>query len=241
MTHYDDETLMRRIDGELSPDEGTAIDTAAASDPALAARLDAMRGLRSLARDAFPIGPDARDQDLARLIAASSQPRPSPLASVGAWFKDAFAPQRAPAWGALAAAAFVAGVVIAPQLSRDAPALINDAGQIGDPALVRVLDQRLASQGPDASGRAIGLTFQDASGRWCRSFNDAKARLGGLACRQDDAWAVQVMAPLAAAQGDIRTASSDTPAPVLAAIDTALAGDVVDASAEAEARDGGWR
>jgi len=49
---YNDEILMRRIDGELSPEAGAAIDRATAADPALAARLDAQRRLRTLARGA---------------------------------------------------------------------------------------------------------------------------------------------------------------------------------------------
>ena len=48
MTRYDDDILMRRIDGDLSPDQAAAIDTAAAADPALAARLAVAARLREL-------------------------------------------------------------------------------------------------------------------------------------------------------------------------------------------------
>lgn len=43
MTRYDDETLMRRIDGEMPVAERDRIDAAAASDADLAARLAALR------------------------------------------------------------------------------------------------------------------------------------------------------------------------------------------------------
>jgi anti-sigma factor RsiW len=58
MTRYDDETLMRRVDGELTPQEGERVDAEALHDSHLAARLTRMRGLRTLARDAFAIAPD---------------------------------------------------------------------------------------------------------------------------------------------------------------------------------------
>ena len=95
MTRYDDETLMRRVDGELSPEAGAAIDAAAASDPALAGRLEALRQLRTLAREAVPIAPDPRDQALARLIAASS-PATASASPLIERLRAAFAPTRSP-------------------------------------------------------------------------------------------------------------------------------------------------
>ena len=59
--------------------------------------------------------------------------------------------------------------------------------------------------------------------------------------RDGGAWRLQALAPAAASTGELRTASSDTPALVLQAVDAAIAGDVADAAAEHRARDGGWR
>jgi hypothetical protein len=242
MTRYDDEQLMRRVDGELTPEAGAAIDAAAAADPALAARLEALRNLRTLARAAVPLAPDPRDRDLARLIAAAPARQPA-AARLAKAVRAAFAPRHAPLWGGLAAASFVLGLSFgwlgggAP----DAGFTVDARGQIADAALVRVLDTRLTADGADARGRAVGLTFRDADDRWCRTFLSAEAGVAGLACREADTWRLQALAPFQPAPGELRTASADIPAPVLAAVDAALADDPLDAAAEARARDAGWR
>ncbi len=242
---YDDETLMRRVDGELSPEAGAAIDAAAASDSALAARLEALRALRTLARAAIPIAPDPRDRDLARLIAA---PRPSPLAPrLIERLRAAFAPRHAPPkyatmWAGLAAACFVAGLSIGWLGGGEAESgfTVDRSGAIADAGLIRVLDTRLTADGADAEGRAVGLTFRDADDRWCRTFQSGEANVAGLACREADQWTLRALAPFSAPSGDLRTAAADIPAPVLAAVDAAIAGDTLDAAAETRARDAGW-
>lgn len=242
MTHYDDETLMRRVDGELSLEAGAAIDAAAASDPALAARLEALRALRTLAREAVPIGPDPRDQALARLIATSNTAT-APASPLIDRLRAAFAPRHAPLWAGLAAACFVAGLSIGGLGGggADKGFTVDRSGAIADAGLIRVLDTRLTADGADAEGRAVGLTFRDAEGRWCRTFQSGEANVAGLACREQDQWTLQALAPFNAPAGDLRTAAADIPAPVLAAVDAALVDDPLDAVAEAEARDSNWR
>ncbi len=241
MTHFDDETLMRRADGELSPERAAEVDAAVAADPALAARLAAFRGDRATARAAFPIAPDPRDADLMRLIAGGSEAKAAP-----GWverLKATFAPQSAPIWGGLATACFVGGLVIGWLGMRPTPEgfAVQPGGVIADAGLVRVLDQRLAADGADGQGRAIGLTFRDAEGRWCRTFQAGEAGVAGLACRRDGRWAVQALAPFEGSSGELRTASSDIPAVVLAAVDATLAGETVTGEDEAKARVAGWR
>lgn len=242
MTRYDDETLMRRVDGELSPEAGAAIDAAAASDPALAARLEALRSLRTLAREALPIAPDPRDRDLARMIAAGS-PAASPASPLIERLRAAFAPRHAPIWAGLAAACFVLGLSIGWLGGGEADRgfTVDRGGAIADAGLIRVLDTRLTADGADAEGRAVGLTFRDAEGRWCRTFQSEEARVAGLACRETDSWRLRALAPFSPVAGDLRTAAADIPAPVLAAVDAAITGDALDAAAEAGARDAGWK
>jgi hypothetical protein len=241
MTHYDDELLMRRVDGELTPEAGAVIDAAAAADPVLAARLKALCALRSLARDAAPLAPDPRDRDLARLIAAA--PRASPLAPrLLERLRAAFAPRHAPLWAGLAAASFVVGLSIGwLGQGSDTPGFtVSPDGVIADAGLIAVLDSRLTADGADAEGRAVGLTFRDADQRWCRTFEAGQAGVAGLACRQDQSWTLAALAPFQPAATELRTASADIPAPVLAAVDAVLAGDTLDAAAETRARDAGW-
>ena len=240
MTRYDDETLMRRIDGEMPVAERDRIDAAAASDADLAARLAALRTTGAAARAAFPIQSDARDADLARLIMASGS---APTKSVGwkLWLGQAFAPRSAIIWGGLATAAFVAGLLIGPSVNGPTGFILTSDGAVADAGLVRVLDTSLAADGADAQGRAVGLTFRNAEGNWCRTFTATQDRVAGLVCRQGDDWRLQALAPAGSSDGEIRTASSDTPAVVLAAVDTTIAGDAVDTAAERRARDDGWR
>lgn len=238
---YDDEALMRRVDGELSPEAGAAIDAAAASDPALADRLDALRRLRTLAREAVPIAPDPRDQALARLIAASSPARRTASPLVGR-LRAAFAPRHAPLWAGLAAACFVLGLSIGwlGGDKADRGFTVGPGGVIVDAGLIRVLEVRLTADGADSRGRAVGLTFRDADGRWCRTFQSDEANVAGLACHDADRWTLEALAPFSAPAGELRTAAADIPAPVLAAVDAAISGDALDAAAETRARDAGW-
>lgn len=240
MTRYDDETLMRRIDGEMPVAERDRIDAAAASDADLAARLAALRTTGAAARAAFPIQSDARDADLARLIMVSGS-APTKSAGWKLWLGQAFAPRSAVIWGGLATAAFVAGLLIAPSLNGSTGFALTSDGAVADAGLVRVLDTGLAADGADDQGRAVGLTFRNAEGRWCRTFTATQDRVAGLVCRQGEDWRLQALAPAGSSNGEIRTASSDTPAVVLAAVDTTIAGDAVDTAAERRARDDGWR
>jgi len=240
MTRYDDETLMRRIDGEMPVAERDRIDAAAASDADLAARLAALRTTGAAARAAFPIQSDARDADLARLIMASGS-APTKSAGWKLWLGQVFAPRSAVIWGGLATAAFVAGLLIAPSLNGSTGFALTSDGAVADAGLVRVLDTGLAADGADDQGRAVGLTFRNAEGRWCRTFTATQDSVAGLVCRQGEDWRLQALAPAGSPGGEIRTASSDTPAVVLAAVDTTIAGDAVDTAAERRARDDGWR
>ena len=240
---YDDEILMRRVDGELTPEAGAAIDAAAAADPALARRLEQLRGLRTLTREAFPAAPDPRDAGLARLIAGGAARREPWMERLTGGLREAFAPRHAPVRGGAAAACFVLGLTVG-WLGQDRTPegfAIAPDGSIADAALVRVLDRGLAADGADAEGRAVGLTFRDTDGRWCRTFRAGDAGVAGLACRSGEDWRMQALAPFQVAASEVRTAGNDTPPAVLAAVDALIAGETLDAGAEARARDAGWR
>ncbi len=237
----DDLTLMAFVDGELSSAERETVEAAMAADPTLRARAEALRMARAAARDAFPIAPDPRDAALAALIAGPAmQTSVSLTERLRGWTSGVSMPQ-AVAWGGLAAACFVAGMAVGVFSPADSGFALDRQGAIADAGLVKVLDQRAAADGPDAQGRAVGLTFRAADGRWCRSFQSAGDGVAGLACRQDNGWRAEAVAPFAAASSEIRTASSDTPPAVLAAVDALIGGDTLDAAAEQDAIRNGWR
>lgn len=239
-TNWTDEALMRRVDGEMTAEESARLDADVAGDAALAGRLAAMRSLRDAARAAFPAAADARDQALARMIAGqgSVETKPGLRSRLG----EAFAPRKAGLWAGLAVAGFVAGVVLGPALGAGGSGdLVTRDGVVAEAALVRVLDTGLAADGPDGDGRAVGLTFRDGQQRWCRSFDHAGAGMAGLACRDGDDWRIEALARSAPAGGEIRMASSETPAAILAAVDAAMAEPALDPAQERAAREAGWR
>jgi hypothetical protein len=244
MTAPDEEMLMRWSDGELSPEEARRLEAAALTDANLAARMSALRRLRAAAREAFAVTVDPRDRDLARLIAAQSARKRAaddgPRPVWARWPGALLAPRVAAPWAGLAVAAFVGGLLIGPGLTPGDGLRVAADGALRDRELVRVLDRRLASEGPDGDGRAVGLTFQDAERRWCRTFQAREAGMAGLACRESGAWTVRVLAPLDAPGGEVRTAASDLPEAVLMAVDAVIDGPSADAAGEARARDAGW-
>jgi len=222
-----DQELYAWLDGELPPARAGDTERAVAADPALATRAEQARRARSLLAEGFPVVADPRDQALARLILDGPARRPMFSLPEGLRW-----PQLALA-GAAAAACFGVGLSIG-LLKPETPPLIGQGGALADAALVRVLDSRRAVDGADARGRAVGLTFQDAEGRWCRTFAAGEAGLAGLACREGEGWKAEVVAPFETAGTELRTASADIPAAVLAAVDASAASDPLDAQAEAE-------
>jgi hypothetical protein len=180
------------------------------------------------------------DAALSRLIAGAA-PAPSPWSRVSHALVDAFAPRRAALWGGLAVATFLGGVFIGPLLNAPKETFIlSPGGRIADAGLVRVLDRGLASDAPDVAGHAVALTYRDVDGRWCRTFRAGEAGVAGLACRDEGQWAIRALAPLGAPTGEVRTAAAETPEIILSAVDASLAGETLDSTAEALARDGGW-
>jgi hypothetical protein len=243
MSLPDDETLMRWSDGELSPDAAARLEAAARTDPALAARMEAMTRSRQALAEAFPIAFDPRDADLARRIAAAGAvvPRPHPFAGLRARIGELLAPRHAVPWAAFATAAFVGGLLLGPLANRNAGLTLRPDRTVADAGLQRVLDQRLASDGADEQGLSVGLTFQDIDGRWCRTFQSERDGWGGVACHADGAWTVTALAAVQPVEGEVRQASTEIPAAVLAAVDDVISGTTADAVLEAQARDAGWR
>lgn len=236
MSRFDDETLMRRLDGEVDAETAREVDAAAGSDADLAVRLEALGRTGVALRSAFRASVDPRDVALTRLIAGAGT-----KASRRFDWRIWLTPSAVGLGAGLAVAGFVAGVLIAPLAGDRSTGFVDGGGRLANAGLVRVLDRRLAVEGPDASGRAVGLTFEATDGRWCRTFSDKDAGLAGLACRAGDGWAVQALAPVETTGEELRMAATDVPASVLAAVDALLASDTVSGEDEAKARDAGFR
>ncbi len=237
-----DEQLMAYADGELDAAAAAEVEAAIAVDPALAATVARHRALRRRLRDAFaPALDEPVPEHLSALLrtpAAATTPMAKivPLRPRPRW--------ALPEWAAMAAA-LVLGVALSQAFFRPVPADLRTAANgalRADGALSQALDQQLAADNAVAGRIAVGLSFRDGSGAYCRSFVLRDARpLAGLACRADDGWHVPVTSEAAAETGELRQAAAALPPAVLLAVETRLAGDTLDAEAERRARDAGWR
>jgi hypothetical protein len=141
-------------------------------------------------------------------------------------------------WAAVAASLLVGVVAGRMALPETGPLTARDGALVAHGQLASALSTGLASQPGVVK---VGLTLRTADGRYCRTFESAPDKLAGLACRQDGNWRLRtVTAWTPSAQPAYRTAGSDTPPEVLAAVDS-LGGRPLDAAAERAARDKGWR
>jgi anti-sigma-K factor RskA len=227
-----DETLMAYVDGELTDVERAALEASLAQDETLRARLEAHQRLRTKLSAAFD---GALDEPVpARLRLAAEPPHTSaPVIDLAARRARLWSMRE---WGAMAAsvaAGLVLGVGI---VGRPAPMIAAESGAlVARGALAQALETQLASD--EAGAVRIGLSFRAEDGAYCRTFDLTQAGTSGLACRIHDGWAVAMTAANPASE--VRTAGAA--AEVLAAVEARMAGDPLDANAEAQARSEGWR
>jgi hypothetical protein len=248
MTHepIDAAKLAALVDGELAADEVARIEAAAAQDASLAARLKVARDLRHGVAAAYAEA--AAEPVPERLLrAARGAGEVVDLARVRAGRDRRGLPRSLVQWGALAAslaAAFVVGRLAAPRLSPSAVIGSDRSGaMLAEGPLAQALQTQLAAtQSRDAPVK-IGVSFQAASGDFCRTFTTrGGASLAGVACREPRGWRIQMaMAASPAAGSTYRLAGEETPAPVLQAMDQLIRGAPLDAAGEASAKAAGWR
>jgi hypothetical protein len=240
---FSDETLMAYADGELDAATRAQIEAALAGDAELAQRIARQRQLRARLQAAFD---PVLDEPLPPRLLESAQRFP------GAGRADnVVPPRRTPAprwswsqWGAMAASlllgALAAGLLLAP---TDGPIITRHGEMLAGGTLARALTAQLASGQPADAPVQIGVSFRARSGLYCRSFMlRDKTALAGLACRDQGAWRVQMLAAAAAPPGTgaYRSAGSAMPPQLAQAIDGLIAGEPLDAQAEAAARERGW-
>jgi hypothetical protein len=215
---------MAFLDGEMSRAERKAFQAEMAADPALAAEVAAHR-------------------ELGEKLSAAYDPvadEPAPLALRLAAQAANDAPRRGfgLAWAGMAAC-LVVGVLAGRFVLPPKPPVGVGTELAARTNLARALEDQLA---PQPGVVRIGLTFKDGAGRYCRTFQSRRHGLAGLACREDGRWRVRTATRWMPADAPAyRTAASELPPEVLAAVDRELAGEVLDATQERAARDRGWR
>lgn len=229
---FDDELIGAYLDGELNEIVRLRLEDAAEQDPALRERLREQEGLRaSLAAHFAPVLAEPVPERLASMLdgreggeVVSIEVARERRSARRLWVPAAMA--------ASLAAGLFAGQILPP---GDRPA--------GDPLfadgeIARALDTQLASAQPARAPVKVGVTFRDADGQICRTFDGAQA---GLACRHGSGWRLRLLAPGSAPQaGEFAQAGSGA-AIVLQAAQDAMAGEPMGPDEERQAQGRGWR
>lgn len=241
---FPDEVLMAYADGELDPRTRAALETAMASDPQLARRIDQHRALRDRVRSAFDTVLDepvpARLREAVR--AAPSGPAASQVLPL---HRRPVRRRQWPQWTAIAASlivGLVAGRLASLRPGNAGPIAMRDGRMLASGVLARALSEQLASDQSAGGPVRIGVSFRAKSGQYCRTFSLRRpAALAGLACRASEGWRIGTLVggPPGGA-GTYRQAASSMPPALVAAVDAEIAGEPLDAPAEAAARSRHW-
>lgn len=226
--------LIAYADGELNAAERAEVDAALAADPALRTRLEKQMALRSKLSAAYD---SAISEPVPDRFAHLSAPPAQPTAEVVDLSARRAARWSMREWSAIAASTVLGLVLGVGVMSGNAPMIApSDGGMAARGALARALDTQLAAD--QAGAVRIGLSFERVDGGYCRTFDLTEENTSGLACREGEDWRIAVTAR-STGGGEVRQAGA--PPEILAAIDTIIQGDVLDAEGERQARDANWR
>lgn len=231
MKTIDESQWMAYVDGELDTAGRAQVEAAMAADPQLAATVAAQQQLRSRLQRGLDAELDEPVPDRLSSLLVS----PVPLAaSASGPVLAAPAPQGQQRWWLFAACGLAAGLML-PRLLPDSGADLRLQGP-----LALALEQRLSAEAAGPDGWQMRLSYRDQQGRLCRGFSGATQ--AGLACKGGDGqWQLAMLVPAESQAGELRQAASPLPTAVLEAVDAQLAGQALDAAAEAKAREAGWR
>ena len=239
MTEVDDKddiALSAYIDGELPDEESRVLEQRLSNEPALARRLERLRGTDSDAQRVFAaIGERPMPQGVLDLLAEESPETEAgkdaetsnivafPQRGIKQYFQ---APVAVAASVALLAGFLFGGVFQAGKQTPVEPAGLY-AGQIRSDGKLHLLleEGRSAETALLEEGRVaeLMLTFQDRDGDYCRQLrvDGGGAPLQGVACRRGATWQVEAIgiAGKRSPDGSYQLAGGDTPAAIDSAID----------------------
>jgi len=230
-----DEEFYAWLDGELGAEQAAAVEARVAASPELNALAAEHRRMAGALKNAFAptmeAGVPPPNFESAEVIdfGARAAGREVRRQSFGL-----------PQWAAIAAT-LALGLLIGHQLGGTgslSPVTVDNGRLVAAASLDRSLDTRLASA-PDPTGARIGLTFRDAAGHICRSFEDGSA--SGLACRDGQQWRIRGLFQAGEGQSsDYRMAAGQDPR-LADLIGQTMSGEPFDAAQERAALENRWR
>jgi anti-sigma factor RsiW len=259
-----DETLMAFSDGELSGEERAAVERAIRENPELEKRVARHRALRD--RVTLAYSAQLSEPVPERLISAARRTATVPVAGKVVNLNEARAAMQRqaarddsraandessykPRWRSLGgiAAGILLGLGVGYGLWQqgDSPIARDSEGAwIASGPLKSALTAQLAAEQTPAAHVHIGISFKDKAGEFCRSFAlSGPAAPAGVACHHGADWQIQSLMKGQAGEngGQYRTAGTEMPPLLLKSIEAQMAGEPLDQSAEAAARQQGWQ
>ena len=241
---WDNGQIHAHVDGVLDAETSARLEADSRNDAALAARIAQQRELSARLRAEYdsvleePIPQRFRD-------ALTGPESDTVITPIGAARKAGPRPSWSlREWGALAAA-LTFGALLGPFVFRDSTGL-PIASEGGRLVAAEYLDAALSTQitGTATQGTLarIDLSFRAAGGEYCRTFT-LRSEAGGLACRRDGRWSVELLDTAAARTpdvGEFRQASSALSPAMLGAMTTLGAGETLTPDEERQRIGAGW-
>jgi hypothetical protein len=248
-----DETLMAFADGELDGPARAEVELALRADPELEKRVAEHRALRQRIERAYAaelsepvperlLSAARRTPDVSRTNVVNLQDARNAIA------RDAARVRPPNTWwrplGSIAASLIIgfglgyAGWHRSSPLTRNAGGALVASGQ-----LAQALSHQLAADQSPSSGVQIGISFVAKSGDYCRTFSlPGAVSPAGVACHHGPEWQIQMLTQSGAGDlsGAYRTAASGMSPAILKAVAEQIAGEPLDQSAEAAARNKDW-
>lgn len=225
-------------DGELDAADRARVEAAIATDPALAAKIEAHRALKArLVAHYAPLAEQAVPLHLAALLSGAQhkdkQDSDEVISFAASRQKRGLVPVLR-RWGPIAGPALAASLVLVVLQPWEG----GSPEGYADPVLAAALDTQLAATQPAGAETRILISFEREGGGLCRAWRGETE--GGIACRDDTGWKIEQQFTLGGAQSsEFRQAGSETD--LLAAAQDMAAGGALDAAQEQVARDRNWQ
>jgi hypothetical protein len=233
MAKMTDEKVMAYVDGELTPEDRSALERRLASDRQLQCAVANERLLRSKFAETYD--PTLAEEVPQRLLQLLERPNPQVLP-----FRR---PRIAPAgwrWQHLTAmaASLALALFLGNGLLSNDRAAEDQAGFRITKETAEALNVQLASTQSANAPVQIGVSFIGPEGQPCRTFGVSEG--AGLACRSGNEWKLELFAPGTGSSGtEFQRAESGSTA-VMSKVQELIAGEPMDGRQERQARDAGW-
>jgi len=242
-TSWDDGQIHAHVDGALDAETAARLEADSSNDAALAARIAQQRELTARLRAEYdPVLEEPLPQRFRDALAnADSGAAITPI--LAGRKRERRPPWSLREWSALAAA-LAFGALFGPFMFRDSTGL-PIASEEGRLVAADYLDAALSTQitGAATEGELarVGLSFRAAGGEYCRTFT-LRSGVGGLACRRDGDWSVELFEAAAPGleTGGFRQASSALSPAMLGAMTAIGAGEALTPDEERQRIGSGW-